>query len=91
MKQLNFINPDIALILVLLSSLLFTVIGILYSRKYRGYSNYLTAGRKTGALSLTCSLVDSAMGAWILFGPASASTWEESDQSLAIHLELHFQ
>ena len=75
MEQLHFINPGTALILVLLSSLLFAVIGILYSRKYRGYSNYLTAGRKTGTLSLTSSLVASALGAWILFGPASAATW----------------
>ena len=75
MKQLNFINSETALILVLLSSLLFAVIGILYSKKYRGYSNYLTAGRKTGTLSLTSSLVASALGAWILFGPASAATW----------------
>jgi len=51
------------------------VIGILYVKKYRGYSNYLTAGRKIGTLSLTSSLVASALGAWILFGPASAATW----------------
>ena len=75
MEQLHFINPETALILVLLSSLLFVVIGILYSRKYRGYSNYLTAGRNIGTLSLTSSLVASALGAWILFGPASAATW----------------
>jgi len=75
MKQLHFINPEIALILVILSSLLFASIGIFYSRKYRGHSNYLTAGRKTGTLSLTSSLVASALGAWILFGPASAATW----------------
>jgi len=75
LKQLNFINPETALILVLLTSLLFAVIGIFYSRKYRGYSNYFTAGRKTGTLSLTSSLVASALGAWILFGPASAATW----------------
>jgi len=75
MKQLYFINLETALMLVLLSSLLFAVIGILYSRKYRGYSNYLTAGRKSGTLSLTSSLVASALGAWILFGPASAATW----------------
>jgi len=75
MEKLNFVNPEIALILVLLSSLLFASIGILYSRKYRGYSNYLTAGRKIGTLSLTSSLVASALGAWILFGPASAATW----------------
>ncbi len=75
MEKLYFINPETALILVLISSLLFTVIGVLYSRKYRGYSNYLTAGRKIGTLSLTSSLVASALGAWILFGPASAATW----------------
>ncbi len=75
MEQLYFINQNTALILVLLTSLLFAVIGIFYSRKYRGYSNYLTAGRKIGILSLTASLVASALGAWILFGPASAATW----------------
>jgi len=75
LEQLYFINQNTALILVLLTSLLFAVIGIFYSRKYRGYSNYLTAGRKIGTLSLTTSLVASALGAWILFGPASAATW----------------
>ena len=75
MEQLYFINQNTALILVLLTSLLFAVIGIFYSRKYRGYSDYLAAGRKIGTLSLTTSLVASALGAWILFGPASAATW----------------
>tara|TARA_Y100000590_G_scaffold440906_1_gene566894 strand:- start:1656 stop:3086 length:1431 start_codon:yes stop_codon:yes gene_type:complete len=75
LEKLYFINQNTALILVLLSSLLFAVIGILYAKKYRGYSNYLTAGRKIGTLSLTSSLVASALGAWILFGPASAATW----------------
>jgi len=75
MEQSNLINYETALVLVLLSSLLFAAIGIFYSRKYRGYSNYLTAGRKTRTLSLTSSLVASALGAWILFGPASAATW----------------
>jgi len=31
--------------------------------------------RKIGTLSLTSSLVASALGAWILFGPSSAATW----------------
>ena len=75
LEQLYFINQNTALILVLLTSLLFAFIGVFYSRKYRGYSNYLTAGRKIGTLSLTTSLVASALGAWILFGPASAATW----------------
>ena len=75
MEKLYFINQNTALILVLLISLLFAVIGIFYSKKYRGYSNYLTAGRKIGTLPLTTSLVASALGAWVLFGPASAATW----------------
>tara|TARA_Y100000590_G_scaffold438816_1_gene562072 strand:+ start:28 stop:1458 length:1431 start_codon:yes stop_codon:yes gene_type:complete len=75
MEKLNFINVETALILVFISSLSFAIIGILYSRRYRGYSNYLSAGRKVGTLSLTSSLVASALGAWILFGPASAATW----------------
>ena len=74
-SQIYFVSQNVALTLVALSGLLFAIIGIFYSRKYRGTSNYLTAGRKTGTLSLTCSLVASALGAWILFGPASAATW----------------
>ena len=38
-------------------------------------SNYLTANRSVGLFSLTTSLTASALGAWILFGPASAATW----------------
>ena len=38
-------------------------------------SNYLTANRSVGLFSLTTSLTASALGAWILFGPVSASTW----------------
>jgi len=75
LEKLYFINQNTALILVLLTSFLFAAIAIFYSRKYRGYVNYLTAGRNAGTLSLTFSLVASALGAWVLFGPASAATW----------------
>ena len=74
-NQIYFLSQNLALVLVVSSSIIFAVIGILYSRKYRGLTNYLTAGRKVGSLSLTSSLVASALGAWILFGPASAATW----------------
>jgi len=74
-NQVYYLNQNLALLLVIAVSLLFAVIGILYSRKHQGLSNYLTAGRNVGALSLTTSLVASALGAWILFGPASAATW----------------
>ena len=45
------------------------------NKKYQNISDYLTAGRNIGSLSLTTSLVASALGAWIVFGPASAATW----------------
>ena len=61
--------------IILALSILFTLIGILHSKKYQNLSNYLTAGRNVESLSLTFSLVASALGAWILFGPASAATW----------------
>jgi len=73
--QIYFLNQNLALLLIIAVSLLFAVIGILYSRKHQGLSNYLTAGRNVGTTSLTTSLVASALGAWILFGPASAATW----------------
>ena len=74
-EQINLLNQNLALILIIVISLVFALIGILYSRKHQGLSNYLTADRNVGTLSLTTSMVASALGAWILFGPASAATW----------------
>ena len=74
-NQIYYLSQNLALLLILLVSLIFTLIGILYSKKHQNLSNYLTAGRNIGSLSLTTSLVASALGAWILFGPASAATW----------------
>ena len=73
--QTYFLSQNLTLLLIIVISLLFALIGILYSRKHQDLSNYLTAGRNVGTLSLTTSLVASALGAWILFGPASAATW----------------
>jgi len=74
-NQAYFLDQNLALLLIISISLLFALIGILYSRRYQGLSNYLTAGRNVGTLSLTTSLIASALGGWILFGPASAATW----------------
>ena len=74
-NQIYFLSQNLALLLIVGVSLLFALIGISYSRKHQGLVNYLTAGRNVGTLSLTTSLVASALGAWILFGPASAATW----------------
>ncbi len=75
MKTVNLIDQSSAISLILIISILFVVIGIFYSKKYRGINNYLVANRSVGVFSLTTSFVASALGAWILFGPASAATW----------------
>jgi len=75
MDKINYISQSASLTLVLVISLIFTFIGLAYSKKYQGINNYLTANRNIGFFSLSTSLIASALGAWILFGPASAATW----------------
>ncbi len=75
MQNINILNQSSAILLTIFISILFLILGIIYSRKYRGINNYLVANRSVGTFSLTTSLVASALGAWILFGPASAATW----------------
>ena len=75
MDKIYFVSQSTSLILVIIISSFFTLIGIVYSKKYQGINNYLTANRNIGFFSLTTSLIASALGAWILFGPASAATW----------------
>ena len=75
MDKIYFISQSTSLTLVIIISLIFTVVGLIYSKKYQGINNYLTANRNIGFFSLTTSLIASALGAWILFGPASAATW----------------
>ena len=75
MDKINFLNQSTSLTLVIVISLIFTLVGLVYSKKYQGINNYLTANRNIGFFSLSTSLVASALGAWVLFGPASAATW----------------
>ena len=75
MDKINYISQPTSLTIVVIISLIFTLIGLVYSKKYQGVNNYLTANRNIGFFSLSTSLVASALGAWILFGPASAATW----------------
>ena len=75
MDKINFLSQSTSLILVITISLVFTFVGLVYSKKYQGLNNYLTANRSVGLFSLSTSLIASALGAWILFGPASAATW----------------
>jgi Na+/proline symporter len=75
MESINILTQSSAIILTIVLSLAFLILGIFYSRKYKGINNYLVADRSIGTFSLTTSLVASALGAWILFGPSSAATW----------------
>ena len=70
-----FISQTFSLALLISICLFFAFFGIFYSKKFQDLNNYLTANRSVGLFSLTTSLTASALGAWILFGPVSASTW----------------
>ena len=69
MDKTYFISQSSSLTLVIIISLIFVIFGIYHSKKFQGINNYLTANRNIGLFSLTTSLVASALGAWILFGP----------------------
>ena len=75
MDKAFFLSQSKSLTLVIIISLIFVFLGLYNSKKYQGLNNYLTANRNIGLFSLTTSLTASALGAWILFGPASAATW----------------
>ena len=75
MEKTYFLNQSTALIIVITISFIFAILGINYSKKFKGINNYLTANRNISFFSLSTSLTASAIGAWILFGPASAATW----------------
>ena len=75
MDNTYFISQSTSLSLVIVISLIFAVLGVYHSKKFQGINNYLTANRNVGLFSLTTSLVASALGAWVLFGPAAAATW----------------
>ena len=75
MDKTYFISQSSSLLLVIIICLIFVVLGMYHSKKFQGINNYLTANRNIGLFSLTTSLVASALGAWVLFGPAAAATW----------------
>ncbi len=75
MEQINILSQSSAILIILIISSIFVILGVFYSKRYQSLTNYLVANRSVETFSLTCSLVSSALGAWILFGPASAATW----------------
>ena len=75
MESINLISQINSLVIILIISLFFVISGIFYSKNFLDLNNYLVANRSVKTISLTMSLVASALGTWILFGPASAATW----------------
>ena len=57
MDKINFLSQSTSLTLVIIISLIFTLIGLAYSKKYQGINNYLTANRNIGFFSLSTSLI----------------------------------
>ncbi|MBD1172525.1 sodium:solute symporter [Pelagibacterales bacterium SAG-MED05] len=64
-----------SLTVTVIVGLFFIGLGYLNSKKTTNNKNYIVGDRDENIFSLTASLTASALGAWILFGPASAATW----------------
>ena len=75
MDKSYFISQASSLTLVIIISAIFAIVGLYQAKKFQGINNYITANRNIGLFSLTTSIIASALGAWILFGPVAAATW----------------
>ena len=71
----TFLSLQSSIIVTLIVGSFFIGLGYINSKKIPDKKNYIVGGRNEDTFSLTTSLTASALGAWILFGPASAATW----------------
>ncbi len=71
----TYISIQASLTVIFVVGLFFVGLGYLNSKKVLNNKNYIVGDRTENIFSLTSSLTASALGAWILFGPASAATW----------------
>jgi Na+/proline symporter len=71
----TFISIQTSLTVIVVVGLFFIGLGYLNSKKATNNKNYIVGDRDENTFALTASLTASALGAWILFGPASAATW----------------
>ena len=71
----TFLSLQSSIIVTLIVGSFFIGLGYINSKKISNNKNYIVGDRNEGTFSLTSSLTASALGAWILFGPASAATW----------------
>ena len=70
-----YLSIQSSLTVTIIVGLFFIGLGYLNSKKTVDNKNYIIGNRDENTFSLTTSLAASALGAWILFGPASAATW----------------
>ena len=71
----TYLSIQTSLTVTIIIGLFFIGLGYLNTKKISSNKNYIVGDRNENILSLTTSLTASALGAWILFGPASAATW----------------
>ena len=71
----TLIPLETSLIVIIIVGFLFVGLGYLNSKKISNNEDYIVGKRSENIFSLTATLTASALGAWILFGPASAATW----------------
>ena len=70
-----YLSSTITLIITLIVGAFFIVLGHINLKKIPDNKSHIVGDRNESIFSLTTSLSASALGAWILFGPASAATW----------------
>ena len=70
-----YISAQLSIVVTVIIGLFFIGLGYLNSKKISNNQKYIVGERDENTFSLTASLTASALGAWILFGPASAATW----------------
>ena len=70
-----YLSAQTSLLVTIIVGLFFLGLGYINSKKILNNRNYIIGNRDENIFSLTTSLAASALGAWILFGPASAATW----------------
>ena len=71
----TYVSIQTSLTVTIVIGLFFIGLGYINSKKVTNNNNYIVGNRDENIFSLTASLTASALGAWILFGPASAATW----------------
>ena len=70
-----YLSIETSLLITTIIGIFFISLGYINTKKISNKRNYIVGDRNEGIFSLTTSLTASALGAWILFGPASAATW----------------